>query len=59
MSRLYDPDLERFYVERDHLKIQISLAWEDDSPDMQRLQELQRRLTNLEKDMSRHTPAEA
>jgi hypothetical protein len=41
-------DLERLCGERDDLAVQVSLAWENGAPDLERLEELGKRLRALE-----------
>ena len=51
--RLYDPVLEALCNERDHIRIQISMAADHLEPDVDRLAALTSRLKQLESDIGK------
>jgi hypothetical protein len=48
------PRLEKLLDERDHLRIQISIALDDEAGEPERVAELRRRLLLLEEDIRNH-----
>lgn len=54
-----DPAFDDLCEQRDHLAIQVSLAWDAQPADLVRLSELQRRLKALDLRISSYRPAEA
>jgi len=53
-----DAELRRLNEERDHVTVQISLAWDKVSPDMGALETLHYKLKNLEYRIATHPPGE-
>jgi hypothetical protein len=53
-----DGELRRLNEERDHVSVQISLAWDKVSPDMGALETLHYKLKNLEYRIATHRPEE-
>jgi hypothetical protein len=51
-------ELRRLNEERDHVTLQISLAWDKVSPDMGALEALHYKLKNLEYRIATHPPGE-
>ena len=61
MSRkqLADAALDALCDQRDHVAIQVSLAWDAEPADLIRLSALQRRLRSLDEQILAHKPANA
>jgi hypothetical protein len=55
----YDAALTKMHEERDHIAIQVSLAWDEDPPNMDRLEGLKLKLADVEKRISRYRPPDA
>jgi len=53
-----DVELRQLNEERDHVTVQISLAWDKVSPDMSVLEMLHYKLKNLEYRIATHRPGE-
>lgn len=54
-----DAELECLNEERDHVAIQVNLAWDETPTDLVRLAQLQRKLAKLESRISKHRHAES
>ena len=61
MNRMFRTDaaLDRLNDERDHVAIQVNLAWDADPPDLVRLAALQRKLDGLRLKIHNYQPADA